>query len=704
MALELFPHNLEAYRASVTMLREKGKAAVIHPTGTGKSFIAFKLCDDNRDKTVCWLSPSEYIFRTQLENLKEVSEDCFTGNIRFCTYAKLMNLSTEEISEIAPDYIILDEFHRCGAQMWGAGVERLLMQYPDVPVLGTSATSVRYLDNQRDMADELFDGNIASQMTLGEAIVRGILNSPKYILSVFSYKENLEKYQEKIRRTRNSAARDESEKIFEALRRALDMAEGLDVIFDRHMEDRTGKYIVFTTSYEAMQDAVFNVSEWFGRVDKKPRIYTVYSDDPSSAQSFQDFRNDDDDSHLRLLFCIDALNEGVHVENISGVILLRPTVSPVIYKQQIGRALSASKNKVPVIFDIVNNIENLWSIDSIKEEMQAAITYYHYTGENKLIVNDTFTVTDEAADCRLLFEQLEGILSAGWDIMFEKAREYREQHGNLMIPVRYITDDGYALGNWLSTQRKCYFGRGSRKLTKTETDKLESIGIVWDSHLDYVWEQYFTEAEKYSEKYGNLKIPADYVAENGLKLGVWIQRMRSAKSDQRTGILSEEKVRRLEGIGMVWSAVSTQWEENYLEAARYYERHGNLDVPSKYVTENGVKLGNWIVHLRQKKNGTGRGIPLDDEQINRLDRIGMIWDTDQYRFDVGYEHAEKYYKENGNLRVSAKYVCEDGYTLGLWINLKRRQYKKQNLSADNVQKLEGIGMCWSVQKRDAEAS
>ena len=69
---------------------------------------------------------------------------------------------------------------------------------------------------------------------------------------------------------------------------------------------------------------------------------------------------------MRLLFCIDALNEGIHADDISGVILMRPTISPIIYKQRIGRALSAAKAKEPVIFDIVNNIENLYSIDDIQ--------------------------------------------------------------------------------------------------------------------------------------------------------------------------------------------------------------------------------------------------------------------------------------------------------------------------------------------------
>ena len=181
MPMHLYEHNQTAYNAAITMLAERGKAAVIHPTGTGKSFIGFKLCEDNPDKTICWLSPSRYIYQTQLENLAETSDGYQPENVKFYTYAKLMNVSEAEIAKIEPDYIILDEFHRCGAELWGAGVDAVLKAYPNVPVLGLSATAIRYLDNQRDMTDELFDGNVASEMTLGEAIVRGILNPPKYI-------------------------------------------------------------------------------------------------------------------------------------------------------------------------------------------------------------------------------------------------------------------------------------------------------------------------------------------------------------------------------------------------------------------------------------------------------------------------------------------------------------------------------------------
>jgi superfamily II DNA or RNA helicase len=254
--------------------------------------------------------------------------------------------------------------------------------YPEAPVLGLSATAIRYLDNQRDMSDELFDGNVASEITLGEAILRGILNPPRYVLSVFSYEKNLEKYQKKVRAARNQAVRDEGEKQLEALRRALAKADGLDEIFRKHMPDHAGKYIVFCANFEHMTEMIEKVPEWFAKVDQKPHIYTAYSEDPATSQVFADFKADESE-RLKLLYCIDMLNEGVHVADVDGVILLRPTVSPIIYKQQIGRALSASKKKDAVIFDIVSNIENLYSIGTIEEEMQIATSYYHFTGREK---------------------------------------------------------------------------------------------------------------------------------------------------------------------------------------------------------------------------------------------------------------------------------------------------------------------------------
>ena len=193
MALDLYPHNQKAYQSALAMLNEAGRAAVIHPTGTGKSFIAFKLAEDHPQAKVCWLSPSRYIASQQCENRRKCDPDGTTDNITFLTYARLM-ANRDRVSQIEADYIILDEFHRCGAAEWSKGVKALLAAHPQAKVLGLSATRLRYLDEQRDMAEELFAGNIASQMTLGEAIAAGILASPRYVISVYRWEEEWEKY------------------------------------------------------------------------------------------------------------------------------------------------------------------------------------------------------------------------------------------------------------------------------------------------------------------------------------------------------------------------------------------------------------------------------------------------------------------------------------------------------------------------------
>lgn len=691
MQINLYKHNQTAYDNALFLLQTEKKAAVIHPTGTGKSFIAFKLCEDNPDKTICWLSPSEYIFDTQLENLKRATGGYVPQNISFFTYAKLMNMSKTEIAEIKPDYIILDEFHRCGAQMWGQGVETLLSEYPDTPIWGLSATAIRYLDNQRNMADELFNGNIASEMSLGEAIVRGILAPPKYILSALSCQKNLDKYKKRVNRAKNKAVRDKAEKYLDALKRALDKADGLDEIFDKHMTERTGKYIVFCADYEHMCQMKELANDWFYKIDKNPHIYSFYSEDPSSYAEFQEFKSDNDDTHLRLLYCIDALNEGVHVDDISGVILLRPTVSPIIYKQQIGRALQTGIKESSVIFDIVMNIENLYSIGTVEEEMRLAISYYRSHGLENDIVNEHFRVIDEVKDCLSLFDKLNETLTASWDYMYLEAKKYYEQHGNLEIPKRYKTENGYSLGTWLLTQRRVYSGAVGGILTKERIDKLNAIGMVWESQRDISWQKHFDAAQKYHEQYGNLNIPALYVSDDGIKLGLWIANLRNArKNGFDRKYLSADRIKALDSIGMIWQVSDYLWQRYYGACLTYYGLNGNLDIPCRYVTGDGLKLGAWLNNVRTAyKMGENR---LTDEQVSALDELGMVWNKRQEQaWNKAYLAAQAYFKTHGNLNVPATYKTADGFALGKWVD---RQRKNKELSESRKSKLDDIGMVW----------
>ena len=688
------------------MLNTRGKAAVIHPTGTGKSFIGFKLCEEFPQKIVCWLSPSEYIFRTQAENLiasmgidaplADHSENSvkWLENIRFYTYAKLMSMTETELGEISPDYIILDEFHRCGAKVWGQGVENLLSMYPNAGVLGLSATAIRYLDNQRDMSDELFDGNVASEMSLGEAIVRGILNPPKYVLSVFSYQKDLKEYQKRIRTARSKAVRDEGEKQLDALRRALKQADGLEEIFRKHMEERAGKYIVFCANYEHMAEMITKAPKWFAKVDQNPHIYTAYSDDPATSRAFAEFKTDVSD-HLKLLYCIDMLNEGVHMEDVDGVILLRPTVSPIIYKQQIGRALSAGKKKDAVIFDIVLNIENLYSIGTIEEEMQIAASYYHFLNREDEIVYEHFKVADEVQDCIALFEKLEDTLTASWELMYQYARQYYQEHGNLEVPVRYRTEEGYGLGRWLLTQRKVRAGEKYGVLSADRIQKLDRIGMIWGSYRDLSWERYFKEAKRYYEEHGHLNTNVNDVTDSGVRLGAWICQLRTyRKSGIQKSYLTEERIQALGKIGMIWDVPDYLWEENFMECLRYYREHGDLDIPNAYISPKGLKIGGWIRRQRLLRKGMTDGAKLTPEQIARLDGIGMVWKTKpEQKWEKGYAEAKAYYEAYGNLNVPVSYVSPDGYKLGGWI-ADRREKGKEKHSKEQQGRLDALGMVW----------
>jgi superfamily II DNA or RNA helicase len=368
VALRLFEHNEKAYRAAVRMMEQYGKAAIVHPTGTGKSYIAFKLIEDNPEKVVIWLSPSKYIFKTQLESLKRNDPDFPLANIHFYTYAKLMCCTQAQLDEIAaqkPAYIIFDEFHRAGAGCWGESTVALLKLCPDAKFLGLTATNIRYLDNNRDIAEELFDSRVASNMTLGEAVVMGILPAPKYVTTVYQYQKALAKYQARVDNLRTPGIQDVNQKYLDALRRALEQADGLDKVF-------------------------------------------------------ADFKTDTGD-RLKLLFCIDMLNEGVHVEGISGVILFRPTISPIIYKQQIAR---------------LDSIGMVWGNRNDRQ----------------------------------------------WNQGYQEAKRYFEAHGDLRVPVNYVSPEGYALGKWVKRQR--YTRQNPEKscgaLTEERMERLDAIGMIWN--------------------------------------------------------------------------------------------------------------------------------------------------------------------------------------------------------------------------------
>ena len=194
--VKLHKHNEETYQKIISMFTENDRVCAVQPTGTGKSFLILKLIEDNPDKQFLITAPNTYVFG----QIKNHAETCNVAleNCTFMTYTSLYEYP--DLEEIACDYLICDEFHRLGAATWNDGILCFLNTH-NCKVLGTSATPIRYLDNARDMAEELFHNNYAINMTLGEAIAKQILPNPVYIVGMYNFSGEIDELQKRVERT-----------------------------------------------------------------------------------------------------------------------------------------------------------------------------------------------------------------------------------------------------------------------------------------------------------------------------------------------------------------------------------------------------------------------------------------------------------------------------------------------------------------------
>ncbi|MBR3629355.1 MAG: Helicase associated domain protein [Oscillospiraceae bacterium] len=690
MATELFGHNQSAYNAAIAMLAERSRAAVIHPDGTGKSFIGFRLCEDNPSKRILWLSPSEQTFRKQLANWTSAGGSAL-DHVTFLTYAELMLLSEQKLRKIRPDIEVCDEYH-CGGPYCRQGIARLRALYPDVPMLGLSAVSSQNPAFQQEMTDEQFDGNIASELTLGEAIVRGILNPPKYILAISSYEKDLEKY--KLRMQSAAHQSDEPEACLEALACTLAHADSPDVIFEKYMTDRHGKYIVMMPDSDAIQDYPDKAELWFGKLDREMHVYTACSGDLNTNGAFHAFRTDKSD-HLRLLYCKDTVPGDACDETVSGVILLRPVVSQLRYQQQLGCLLSAAKTHELVIFDVVSRIENLYSIDAVKDEMRKAVHAIRSQGGGKMIVNEHFPVMNDLTACKELAEQLEGMLAGTWDRMYAAAEAYYQEHHSLDPPR--LSGDSTSLSSWLMLQRRVRSGKVNGILTDEQIEKLDRIGMQWDSETDIAWNKYYSAAKDYVRKTGSLTPLATYVTENGVRLGAWLVQLRTARRiGLNSSYLTPEHITQLDAIGMVWDVYDYVFERNYYSAVDYYRECGNLECGFNYVDRQGIRLGAWLSYLRQQYKLHGRAI-LTEDQFRLLDEIGMRWGSKYDRqWDEYYNCLTSYLERTGNRDVPATWK-EGAVPLGRWYRRQKELYSAGQLRSDRAEKLQALGLNLTVE-------
>lgn len=690
MGIELFKHNALAYDKVTKMFETENRVAVVHPTGCGKSFISLKWLEENRDKRAVFLAPTVSILRQITKHIEScgMSMKDFPFLKRY-TYSKLSRMTDEEISKLDVDMIVLDEFHRCGASEWSRGIANLINNNSSAKVLGFSATPIRYLDEHRNMAEELFHGNVASEITLEEAMVNGILPIPTYINAVYSFKDDIENMQERINKEKREAERLQAQQYLDDAKKILERADGLPEIFQKHIKNKAGKYIVFCRDKDHMQRMMEESRTWFQNVNEQIDTYSMASFIPKSEnlKVFEEFYHSDNE-HLKLLFSIDMLNEGIHVPNIDGVIMLRPTESPIIFKQQLGRALSVGHNSNPIVFDIVNNVQSCEMVSHFYRELrERALVKFTQTGKKEDEAKiDAFKISDTVRQIQDIFSKIDNCLSLSWDDYYELAAQYYKEHGNLLVPINY-SKNGMNLGSWINEKRKTMKGKGhGRSLTEEQIEKLDAIGMVWDKFKEQ-WDETYAIAKAYYEEKGSLDGLRDTKID-GKNIYQWLG--DQIKSYNK-GTLSEERTRLLEQIGVVWNKNEARWQEMYDLAQKYYKENGSL------LSITDANLRNWIQVQRQAYKGNGTYTKLSKQQIEKLESIGMVWDVKGKGFSDMYELAKKYYEEHGDLLLPDKYEI-DGKKVSSWIKDKRKAYKNGTLTEEQIEQLESIGMVWDVKE------
>jgi len=217
----------------------------------------------------------------------------------------------------------------------------------------------------------------------------------------------------------------------------------------------------------------------------------------------------------------------------------------------------------------------------------------------------------------------------------------------------------------------------------------------WDFISDMKWEKNFSAAKEYYENHGDLNIPKNYVTLDGVRLGKWLSYLRGLdNSGKEKKYLTPERKSQLESIGMIWNRFDYIWDRNYAEACGFYAEHGHLNIPRKYVTPDGIRLGAWIGRIRGIYHGTSPGV-LSEEQITKLNSIGMIWDLKKdLQWTEMYLEAKEYYAQNQNLDVPHTYVTCSGKALGRWIYNQRKSYLSGDLSSERTKQLENLNMVW----------
>lgn len=686
MSMTLNPVNEAAFQKAVQSLETLNRAAVFHPTGTGKSCIAWKVVEAHPQTTFFWLVAGAQRLALRQAELTRYNGGTLPGNVRFCDCEKLAAATPEQwvrLGEQKPGCIVLDCYHELSAVCWAQSVQKLLRMCPQAKVLGLGVPNGAPICAA---AQELFADCIVSHMTVAEAMAAGTMPVPSaYAALLWPQEEELATLRARIKNLCMPKGDTSLRVQYEELSWSLRQVENLTVLLPRLLSDTSGHYLVLFESAAYQEKLGTELEQLLRTVDPAVRFYAADHACFADSAAVETFLSDTAPGP-KVLLCVNAPGVQQPLEGLAGVILVRQSSLMSTFKQMLCRALVAAGSRSVPVFDLVAQFEGLGNGRTLQRDCTEAMTR---AGSK----TPGFRQERPMQQTYRLYGKLRREMEARWEVLCQAAAAAAAKEGTLELPRSYTIHSGVPVGKWLELQRQVQAGQRPGRLTAEQAAKLEKLGIRWNHRLEAAWEKGFASAQKYRTEHGDLLVPVRYRDKNDFALGEWIVYNRQRYLG---GNLTQNRIERLEAIGMVWSTSNDLWEQNYAAATQYYLEHGDLEVPIKYETPSGFGLGVWLGAQR----AAHKAGELPQEQVERLDALGMDWTNRNDRKWMSlYDVAAAYYHEHGNLNVPSEYVTPDGVLLGKWVARQRYAYLNPDRSSARVTPerkalLDKLGMVW----------
>ena len=686
MSMTLNPVNEAAFQKAVQFLETLNRAAVFHPTGTGKSCIAWKVVEAHPQTTFFWLVAGAQRLALRQAELTRYNGGTLPGNVRFCDCEKLAAATPEQwvrLGEQKPGCIVLDCYHELSAVCWAQSVQKLLRMCPQAKVLGLGVPNGAPVCAA---AQELFADCIVSHMTVAEAMAAGTMPVPSaYAALLWPQEEELATLRARIKNLCMPKGDTSLRVQYEELSWSLRQVENLTVLLPRLLSDTSGHYLVLFESAAYQEKLGAELEQLLRTVDPAVRFYAADHACFADSAAVETFLSDTAPGP-KVLLCVNAPGVQQPLEGLAGVILVRQSSLMSTFKQMLCRALVAAGSRSVPVFDLVAQFEGLGNGRTLQRDCTEAMTR---AGSK----TPGFRQERPMQQTYRLYGKLRREMEARWEVLCQAAADAAAKEGTLELPRSYTIHSGVPVGKWLELQRQVQAGQRPGRLTAEQAAKLEKLGIRWNHRLEAAWEKGFASAQKYRTEHGDLLVPVRYRDKNDFALGEWIVYNRQRYLG---GNLTQNRIERLEAIGMVWSTSNDLWEQNYAAATQYYLEHGDLEVPIKYETPSGFGLGVWLGAQR----AAHKAGELPQEQVERLDALGMDWTNRNDRKWMSlYDVAAAYYHEHGNLNVPSEYVTPDGVLLGKWVARQRYAYLNPDRSSARVTPerkalLDKLGMVW----------